>query len=94
MRKTSDTDLFRTQDEPGLITSISSNPIAKNLVYNYLEENWHVLSQRHATVGSGFNNLIETVTYQLYNKYEKFRLEENIKRTSDLFILSKTIENK
>lgn len=82
MTKSSDSLSVRTQDELTVISSVASNPIGRRLVYDYLEEKWKSLLDRHPSTNN-MAHLVQNVVKSFNTNYELDRINQFLSQNPD-----------
>ncbi|XP_075413562.1 aminopeptidase N [Tenrec ecaudatus] len=76
-------DLIRKQDATSTISSIASNVIGQDLVWNFVRSNWKKLFEDYGGGSFSFSNLIQAVTRRFSTEYELQQLEQFKKDNMD-----------
>ncbi|XP_059035982.1 aminopeptidase N isoform X2 [Mustela lutreola] len=69
-------DLIRKQDVTSTLSSIASNVIGQNLVWDFVQSNWKQLFDDFGTGSFSFSNLIQVVTRRFSSEFELQQLEQ------------------
>ncbi|XP_022366845.1 aminopeptidase N isoform X1 [Enhydra lutris kenyoni] len=69
-------DLIRKQDVTSTLSSIASNVIGQNLVWDFVQSNWKQLFDDFGTGSFSFSNLIQAVTRRFSSEFELQQLEQ------------------
>ncbi|XP_006740755.1 aminopeptidase N [Leptonychotes weddellii] len=69
-------DLIRKQDVTSTLSSIASNVVGQNLVWDFVQSNWKKLFDDFGTGSFSFSNLIQAVTRRFSTEFELRQLEQ------------------
>ncbi|XP_047594607.1 aminopeptidase N isoform X4 [Lutra lutra] len=69
-------DLIRKQDVTSTLSSIASNVVGQNLVWDFVQSNWKQLFDDFGTGSFSFSNLIQAVTRRFSSEFELQQLEQ------------------
>lgn len=78
LEKSADPNVIRRQDEGTVIFYISLNVNSRDLLLNYMEENWQMFLDKYGTASFTLPDIVESVTQNLNTKYHLKRIEEFI----------------
>ncbi|XP_058150673.1 aminopeptidase N [Dasypus novemcinctus] len=76
--------LIRRQDATSTISSIASNVVGQNLVWDFVRSNWKKLFEDYGGGSFSFANLIQGVTRRFSTEYELQQLEQFKKDNADV----------
>ncbi|XP_004398356.1 PREDICTED: aminopeptidase N [Odobenus rosmarus divergens] len=69
-------DLIRKQDVTSTLSSIASNVVGQNLVWDFVQSNWKKLFEDFGTGSFSFSNLIQAVTRRFSTEFELQQLQQ------------------
>lgn len=92
MNAASNTNIIRSQDETSVIAYVALNPFGRKLAFDYLEDNWDQLFERHGDVSFTLASLVDSITKYLNTNSYLLRLINFVERNSDLGVAQKAFE--
>lgn len=92
LKASANTNIIRKQDETSVIAYVALNSAGRRLAYDYLEENWQGLVERHGSTSFTLPSLIESITSRLSSNYHLQRIQDFIKKTPNLGVTEDAFE--
>ena len=76
MYKTSDQSFIKKQDETEIVSYISQNPISRQMIFDFICENWSQLLEKYGTSAFTLSSFIDILFSKYNTKYELAKIEK------------------